>query len=66
MIDNQRLISVPELARYLSIGRCKAYDLAKQPDFPSIKIGQKILIDTELLEKWLQNKAETTLKGVKQ
>ena len=66
MIDNRRLISVPEFARYFNIGRCKAYSLVKQPDFPSIKIGQKILIDTDLLEKWLQNKAETTLKGVKQ
>lgn len=66
MIDNQRLISVPELARYLSIGRCKAYDLCKLPDFPSIKIGQKILVDTEKLELWLQNKSQTALKGVKQ
>lgn len=66
MIDNRRLMSVSELCQYLSIGRCKAYRLVKEADFPSIKIGQKILVDTELLEKWLQNKAETALKGVKQ
>ena len=48
-----RLLSVEQMAKYLSIGRSKAYKLVKQPDFPSIKIGQQILVDMYRLNRWI-------------
>lgn len=64
MLDNKYL-TVMEMARYLNIGRTKAYNLCKDPSFPIIHIGQKILVDKEKLDAvWLKNKEETTLKGV--
>lgn len=64
MIEN-RFMSVRETAKYLGIGMNKAYTLCKQPDFPIIHIGQKILIDKDKLDSiWLKNKEKTTLKGV--
>ena len=64
MFDGKYL-SVMEMARYLNIGRTKAYNLCKDPSFPIIHIGQKILIDKEKLDTvWLKNKEETTLRGL--
>lgn len=53
-----RLISVEQMAKYLSIGRTRAYKLVKQPDFPKIVIGQKILVDMYRLNRWVDNQIE--------
>lgn len=59
----QRYLSVMEMAKYLGIGRNKAYKLTKDPTLPIIRIGQKILIDKQALDEiWLPNKHETFVK----
>lgn len=59
-----RYLSVEEMAQYLKVGRNTAYKLCKQPDFPTAKIGKKILIDKKKLDEvWMPNKQETMLKG---
>ncbi len=64
MIEN-RYMSVRETAQYMSIGMNKAYRLCKQPDFPTIRVGTKILVDRQLLDDvWMKNKKATTLKGL--
>lgn len=64
MIEN-RYMSVREMAQYMSIGMNKAYGLCRLPDFPTIRVGNKILIDkTALDEIWIKNKKEITLKGI--
>lgn len=56
MLEN-RYMSVMEMAKYLRIGRTKAYTLAKDPTLPVIVIGKKILIDKQALDEvWLPNK----------
>lgn len=60
LIYNERLLDVSELCRYLHIGRNRAYELCKQYDFPSFKIGSKIFVDKEKLELWLKNQQEIT------
>lgn len=58
----KRYMSVMEMACYLGIGRTKAYKLVKEPTFPIIHIGKKILIDKQALDEvWLPNKHSTTL-----
>lgn len=49
-----RLISVSGLCKYLSIGRNNAYKLCQRPDFPTVKIGSKIMIDVDDLNKWIE------------
>lgn len=62
MIDS-KYITVPELARYLGIGRTAAYKLTKDPTLPLIRIGQRILVDKQQLDEiWLPNKQETFLR----
>lgn len=45
----------PELSFYLGIGKTKAYELVNRPDFPSFRIGTKILVNRERLEEWIAN-----------
>lgn len=46
-------ISVRQLAEQLGISLPKAYELAKQPRFPSIRIGNRIVIPKDSFQKWL-------------
>ena len=62
MISKKTYIDVHELAEYLHIGINGAYALCKQPDFPSLRIGKRILIDfDELQNTWIPNKKRTSL-----
>ena len=64
MIDN-RYMGVRETAQYMGIGISKAYKLCQQPDFPTIRVGTKILVDKQLLDNvWMENKKATTLRGL--
>lgn len=62
MLEN-RFMSVRETAKYLGIGISKTYLLCKQSDFPTIKIGQQILVDKQALDEvWIPNRQKVTLK----
>ena len=43
-----------ELQEYIHIGRVKAYELCKSDGFPSFRIGRKVLISREGLDRWLR------------
>ena len=46
-------MSVQELAARLGISLPKAYELVKEPDFPAIHVGGRILIPVEAFREWL-------------
>lgn len=46
-------MSVREMADRMGISLPKAYELVKEPDFPSIRIGTRILIPIEAFNEWL-------------
>ena len=46
-------MSVQELAANLGISLPKAYELVKQPDFPAIRVGGRILVPVEAFGRWL-------------
>lgn len=55
-------MSVAEFQKYLGIGRNKAYQLCNKGGVPVIKVGTRILIDKEELDKnWIpkQKKKES-------
>lgn len=60
-------ISVQELAARLGVSLPIAYDLVKRPDFPSLRIGGRILIPVDQFQAWLnrQTKAEPTDSSVR-
>ena len=51
-------ISVPEAARRLGISKPSAYILAKRDDFPSFRIGERIVVYAAGLEEWVKRQAE--------
>lgn len=46
-------MSVQELFAQMGISLPKAYELVKEPDFPTIKVGARILIPIEAYKEWL-------------
>ena len=46
-------ISVQELSAILGISMPKAYELVKQPGFPVVRIGARILVPKDAFKEWL-------------
>lgn len=55
MENENKILTVSEMANLLKISRSKAYDLVKDTTFPVIKIGKCMRIDKKELESWLHN-----------
>lgn len=49
--------TVTETAQILNIGMNKAYELIQQQQIPNLRVGRKILIPKQSLEKWLVKSA---------
>ena len=56
-MTEKSVLSVQELARQMGICLPKAYELVKEPGFPTIRIGTRILILTEGFRDWLRQKS---------
>jgi excisionase family DNA binding protein len=50
-------MSVQDLARQMGISLPKAYALVKETDFPTLRIGTRILIPVEGFQAWLRAKS---------
>ncbi|MCL2810618.1 MAG: helix-turn-helix domain-containing protein [Clostridia bacterium] len=58
MID-RKAINATELARYLGVGRNRAYQLIHMEGFPAVKISpRRIVIPLEALERWLEERVK--------
>lgn len=55
--------SVSEVAEVLGISRPKVYDLLHRDDFPSFKVGGRVLVSVEGLRKWVAAQAGGTEGG---
>lgn len=49
-------MTVKELQQYLGVSRSTVYELVNSKDFPSFRIGKKILISKERLNEWIQSR----------
>ncbi|WP_338833986.1 hypothetical protein MHLNE_03570 [Moorella humiferrea] len=56
--DLPPVLTVPEVARLLRIGRAAAYELANRKDFPTIRVGRTIRIPREPLLRWMEKTCE--------
>jgi len=54
MFMNKKVMSVQELSVQMGISLPKAYELAKQPGFPRVYVGSRILIPVEEFNEWLK------------
>jgi|LSQX01.3.fsa_nt_gb excisionase family DNA binding protein len=50
------VLTVPELARVLRIGRTTAYKMVQEGQIPAMRIGKAIRIPRQAVENYLQKK----------
>ncbi|MBQ3427305.1 MAG: helix-turn-helix domain-containing protein [Clostridia bacterium] len=55
MSDNCKTLNVKQLAEYLGVGMNTAYQLVNSQDFPTLRLGKRIVIPIDLLEQWIDN-----------
>lgn len=51
-------MTIADLADELNISLVSAYSLSKKQGFPSIRVGGRILVDTDGFKKWLKEEAK--------
>ena len=56
--DLPLMLSVPEMATALGISRAGAYELARSEGFPALRIGTRIVIPKDKLQKWVDKQTE--------
>ncbi len=49
-----QLLSIPEVAKTLSIGRTKVYGLIREEGLPSVKVGSMMRVSVVDLQKWVE------------
>ena len=49
--------SVEDIRRILGIGRNSAYKLVSETDFPSIYVGNRVVIPADLFQAWVSKQA---------
>lgn len=57
MYENRITISPKEAATMMGISMPTIYELVHRSDFPSIRVGKKILINMEGLKNWINEQS---------
>ena len=52
------MLSVPDVAAVLGISRAAAYELARSRDFPSLRIGTRIVVPKDKFINWINRRVE--------
>ena len=56
--DLPNVLTVKEMSKFLNVNTSRAYKLTHRSDFPSFKLGNKILIPRNKLLQWIDEKSE--------
>ena len=51
-----KILNSKEIQEKLRIGKSTLYELLKDPDFPSYKLGKKYYASEEEIDKWILSK----------
>ena len=54
----QLTLTVDQMAKVMNISRNTAYELVKQPGFPSIKIGGRFFVLIDKVNDWLEEQSQ--------
>jgi excisionase family DNA binding protein len=67
-MDQDKWLTIDELADYLKMGRTKLYRMAQKADIPASKIGNQWRFDREEIDDWMKSQrpaaASRNSKGV--
>ena len=50
-----QLLTIPETAQRLRVGRCKVYRLIRTEGLPTVLVGSSMRIAEPSLQKWIQD-----------
>ena len=53
--EGPMLLTVPQAAKLLQVGRDTMYNLTHRQDFPAIRVGRNVRINREQLQSWLND-----------
>lgn len=51
------IYNIPDVASLLDINLIRAYELAKEPGFPAIRIGKRLVVPKLAFDRWLEHAA---------
>ncbi len=54
-MDQDKWLTIDELADYLKMGRTKLYRMAQKADIPASKIGNQWRFDREEIDEWMKS-----------
>jgi excisionase family DNA binding protein len=61
--DYLTILTVREVAEYLRMSQAKVYRLANQRHLPAVRIGKSWRFRKDLLDQWLRQGTESSLKA---
>jgi excisionase family DNA binding protein len=53
MVQTPELLTVPEAARRLSLGRATTYQLVRRGELPSVRVGRAVRVPARALDAWI-------------
>lgn len=59
------ILNMKEVADVLGISESSAYDLCRTHDFPSFRVGNRILVKRDALVEWVDRQSTNTNNGKK-
>lgn len=69
-MDQDKWLTIDELADYLKMGRTKLYRMAQKADIPASKVGNQWRFDREEIDVWMKSQrpaaASRNSKGLSQ
>ena len=54
-MDQDKWLTIDELADYLKMGRTKLYRMAQKADIPASKVGNQWRFDREEIDVWMKS-----------
>ncbi|MDQ2905671.1 MAG: helix-turn-helix domain-containing protein [Chloroflexota bacterium] len=55
-----QLLSIPEVAQRLGIGRTKVYDLIKTESLPFVQLGDAKRVSVVSLQRWIEQREQAS------
>ncbi len=56
--ENKKTYSASDLSEYLGISLAASYNLMNSQEFPSFRIGKRVLVTHEAFEEWLKDQQQ--------
>ena len=54
------MLCVKDVREIMGIGRDRSYELMQSKQFPTVKVGKKVLVHKDVFDKWLKGEKLTS------